>query len=276
MRSVRKHLTIDGRQLSYLEHVPPAPRRTLVLLHAFPLNADMWAPQFAAPPPGWRLVAPDFRGFGESDADRGDLASAGLTIEDYARDVLMLLDRMDVREPVLAGLSLGGYVSFAMLRLAPSPPIGGLILADTRPQADADEGRAGRRRMIGLVDREGPAGIAHEMLPKLLADESRQNRPEVVEDVRRLILTATPAAIKGALYRMMARPDSTAQLTQVTCPTLILVGERDVLTPPDLSRDMHARIAEATLEIIPSAGHLANLERPQAFNAALMTFLSKV
>ena len=272
---MRRHLTINGRRLSYLERNPSGGRGTLVLLHGFPLNADMWTPQLDAIPQGWRLIAPDFRGFGESDADRGDLASARLTLEDYARDMAGLLDELAVRNPVLAGLSLGGYAAFAAMRLQTIQP-SGLILADTRPQADTEEGRAGRQRMIGLVDREGAAGVANEMLPKLVSDETRQNQPDVVERLRRLILAAPPDAIKAALYRMMSRPDSTAQLAHVQCPTLIVVGERDVLTPPNLSHDMQARIAGATLETIPSAGHMSNLEQPEAFNAALIRFLDRV
>jgi pimeloyl-ACP methyl ester carboxylesterase len=261
--------------LSYLERNPSGARGTLVFLHAFPLNADMWAPQLDAIPRFWRLIAPDFRGFGESDTDGGGSESARLTLEDYARDVVGLLEELAVRNPVLAGLSLGGYVAFAAMRLQTIQP-SGLILADTRPQADTEEGLAGRQRMIGLVDREGAAGVANEMLPKLVSDETRQNQPDVVERVRRLILAAPPDAIKAALYRMMARPDSSAQLAQVLCPTLILVGERDLLTPPNLSYDMQARLTDATLETIPSAGHISNLEQPEAFNGALIRFLDRV
>jgi pimeloyl-ACP methyl ester carboxylesterase len=267
---------IDGRRLSYLERGSAGAHGTLVFLHAFPLNADMWAPQFASMPSDWRLVAPDFRGFGQSDADGGDTGLGGVSLEDYARDVLALLDRIQVRAPVVAGLSLGGYVAFAMLRVAPSEVIQGLVLADTRPQADTEEGRAGRQRMIGLVGREGAAAIANEMLPKLIADQTRARNPDVADWVRHMILSASPDAIVAALQRMMVRPDSTGELTRITCPTLIIVGEHDVLTPPDLSREMQKRVAGAALEIIPSAGHLANLEQPDMFSAALAAFLKKV
>jgi pimeloyl-ACP methyl ester carboxylesterase len=248
----------------------------LVLLHAFPLQAEMWAPQFAALPAEWRLIAPDFRGFGQSDGDRGDLSSGGLSLDDYARDVLRMLDQLRVKAPVVAGLSLGGYVIFAMLRLLPPNAVQGLVLADTRPQADTEEGRAGRKRMIDLLDREGAAAVAGEMLAKLIADQTREHRPDVAELVRNMIVTASPPAITSALYRMMARPDSTAELAHIACPTLVIVGERDALTPPDLSRDMQKRITGAKLEVVPSAGHLANLEQPDSFNAAFAAFLKTV
>src|SRR6185436_1956091 len=122
----------------------------------------MWAPQLAAAPAGWRLIAPDYRGFGESEGEEGDLASAGVTLEDYARDVVQMVRELGVKQPVVAGLSLGGYVAFALLRVMGKGTAGisGLVLADTRPQADTEEGRAGRARMIGLVDREGAPGVA--------------------------------------------------------------------------------------------------------------------
>ena len=276
-------MTIDGRRLSYLDRAPAGARRTVVFLHAFPLNADMWAPQFAAVSGDWRLVAPDFRGFGDSDADPAVSVEAGLSLDDYAADVMALLRHLGVDDAVVAGLSLGGYVLFALLRgldgaLPTSHPLRlrGLVLADTRYQADTEEGRAGRLRMAELVGREGAAGAAKAMLPKLLGEETRRARPDAVDAVRRLILRASPEAIAAASYRMMTRPDSAAELARIACPTLVLVGEHDELTPPEVSRDMHERIAGATLEVVPGAGHMTNLERPDVFNRALVRFLDRI
>jgi pimeloyl-ACP methyl ester carboxylesterase len=282
---VRKHFTGDGRRLSYLDLNPAGARRTLVLLHAFPLSADMWAPQFASPPADWRVVAPDFRGFGESEADGVTSPTAGLTVDDYARDVLGLLEHLHVGPIVVGGLSLGGYVAFALLRLlgtaAASADAGGvsllgLVLADTRPQADTDEGRIGRLRMAEMVDRDGAAGVARAIVPKLVDEATFRRRPQAVDAVRRMILAAPPDAIKGALYRMMSRPDSAGALAQIGIPTLVIVGDRDTLTPPDVSREMHARIPGSTLEIVPESGHVSNLEQPELFAATLNRFLDRL
>lgn len=278
MGRVRKHSTIDGRTVSYLEAGREADP-SLVLLHAFPLSADMWAPQLASPPPGWRVVAPDFRGFGESDGDRDVSVDAGLSIDDYARDVLGLVAALRLDRVVVGGLSLGGYVVFALrrlLRAAPAPPaVGGLVLADTRAQADTADGRAARLKMADLVDAQGPAGVVRAVLSKLV-DEGTRRRPAAVEAVRAMMLAARPDAIKAALYRMMSRPDSSGDLAAIDTPTLVIVGDRDALTPPDLSREMHACIPDSTLAIVPDAGHISNLEQPEIFARALNGFLDRL
>jgi pimeloyl-ACP methyl ester carboxylesterase len=190
--------------------------------------------------------------------------------------MLALLTRLEIESPVVAGLSLGGYVIFAMLRIVPAPVFRGIVLADTRPQADSQEGRAGRRRMIELVGREGAAGVAREMLTKLIADETLEKQPAVAELVRNMILSAPPRAITAALHRLIARPDSTTELARIACPTLVVVGERDTLTPPEVGREMHERIADSRLQVISGAGHLSNLERPDSFNSACTAFLNTV
>ncbi len=267
---MRNHLTIGTRRIGYLYADSPEVHRgypfvrgTLVLLHAFPLNADMWEPLIAALPAGWRLVAPDMRGFGQST-----LGESGATLDDYAEDVVDLMDRLHVDESVIGGLSMGGYVALALYRRAPTC-FAGLVLADTRPQADSDEGLASRRRMLALVDRAGAAGVADDMLPRLLGPSTHQQRPEVAEQVRRLILASDPQAIKAAVSAMMVRPDSTGLLKSIGCPTLIVVGEQDVLTPVAVSQEMHREILGSVIDVIPGAGHLASLEQPDAFGAAL-------
>lgn len=285
MSRTRNHSPISGRRLACLERRSERARRTLLLLHAFPLNADMWTPQFDAIADDWWVIAPDLRGFGESESDPGG-STDELMLDDYARDVLALLDRLAVRRAVVAGLSLGGYVAFALLRLiarqetaAAGPEaltIDGLVLADTRPQADTDEGRTGRRGMMDTVGREGTVGVVDEMLSKLIAPETRRRNSTLVGWLRREILAAPPGAINAALSRMMRRADSTPLLSGIACPTLIVVGAHDVLTPPNVSRAMQDGIRGATLEIIPSAGHLASLENPDAFNTVLSRFLSRV
>ena len=258
-------------RLRYLEAAPGSgarPRGTLLLLHAFPLNARMWEGQLALAETGWHVIAPQLRGF-----DGGSDDPLAASVDDYAGDVIDLLDALHVKQAVVGGLSMGGYVAFALLRLA-SRYVQGLILADTRSQADAPEGLAGRARMLQLVQGQGPSAVADEMIPKLLGDTTRTTRPAVEEQVRALALASSADAIAGAIRALMTRPDSTPLLRTIHVPTLIVVGDEDTLTPPNASEEMHRAIAGSELARIPHAGHLSNLERPDVFNAALAGFLS--
>jgi pimeloyl-ACP methyl ester carboxylesterase len=266
----RQYCHIGSRTIAYLDSAPGASSlRPYVLLHAFPLGANMWEPQMRSIPAGWRLITPDLRGFGGST----EIDSVGaLSMNDYAADVADLLTELKIERAVVGGLSMGGYAVMALLREA-SQRVEAVVLADTRPAADSPEARANRRNMLALVDREGPAGVSHDMMPKLLGRTTRAGQSGVEATVRRLIKQQSPVAIRGAIHRMMHRPDSTALLPAIAVPTLVIAGEEDELTPPADSQRIADAIPGAKLVIIPAAGHLSNLEQPAAFNAALNAFL---
>jgi pimeloyl-ACP methyl ester carboxylesterase len=269
----RQYVHVHTRTISYFDSAPgDRAAHVLVLTHAFPLGGAMWEGQTKALPPGWRLLAPDMRGFGGSTLPEPD---ADPSIDDYADDVIDLLRELDIATPVIGGMSMGGYVTFAVLRRAPTLARA-VILADTRASADTSEGRANRRGMLALVDREGPSGVARDMIPKLLGKTSFESRADVEPLVRRLIKQQSQAAIRGAIFRMMDRPDSFATLHALAVPTLIVTGEEDTLTPVDDARKMHAANPKAELVLIPRAGHLANLETPDAFNGAVSAFLGRL
>jgi len=258
-------------RLRYLEAMPPASERrrgVLVLLHAFPLNARLWEGQLGLAAGGWRVIAPHFRGV---DAGAGDPPTT--SIDDYAGDVIDLLDALHVEQAVIGGLSMGGYAAFAILRLA-ARYVQGLILADTRSEGDTPEGLDGRRKMLDLVQSKGAAAVAEEMIPKLLGETTRKSRADVIDRVRSLILSNSSDSIAGAVRALMTRPDSTPLLSSIHVPTLIVVGAEDTITPPALSEKMHRAIAGSELTLIPEAGHLTNLEQPDLFNAALARFLT--
>ncbi len=214
---------------------------------------------------------PQFRGFDCSTPDGADVRS----VDDYAGDVADLMQTLELERAVIGGLSLGGYVAFALYRQAPTL-FQALVLADTRAEADSAEARANRTRLIDVVRTHGVAAVADEMVPALLGATTRATRPDLVERVRALILGNPPSAVEGALTAMMARPDSTPLLPSITVPTLVLVGEEDVLTPPALSTAMVSLLPGAELIGLPQAGHLASLEQPDAFNAGLLSFLERL
>lgn len=239
----------------------------IVLLHPFPLDANYWAPQLAAPPEGWRMLAPDFRGFGTQGA--GDTPVE--RIDDYAADILAMLDARGIDRAVIAGVSMGGYVALAMVRLARTR-VRALVLANTRMDADPPDNRANRQKMLELIAREGSAGVALEM-PKLFGASTERERPELIARARAAIADAPAAGIAAAVRALMTRPDRAGEAYSYDGPALIVSGAEDALTPPPLQQAMHAVMRRSRLEVIPHAGHLASLERPDLFNPILQRFL---
>ena len=241
----------------------------VVLIHGFPLNAQLWNPQADAIPDGWTLFAPELPGFGRSHA------APVSSMDDLARAVFAAMDDAAIERAVIGGLSMGGYVTLAMYRQAPHR-FAGMILADTRATADTEPQKAGRHKAIATVRQHGPSAIADDMLPKLLGETTRTRQPALIRDVREMIEGNSADAIAGALEAMLGRPDSTPLLSRLALPTLILCGDEDVLTPPSDSQAMHAAIPGSRLEMIAGAGHLSNLERPEQFSRALASFLASI
>ena len=241
----------------------------VVLLHAFPLSADMWRPQLEAVPDGWRFIAPDLPGFGGEEPSN----SANPSMEGYADDIVALLDALEIERAVIGGLSMGGYVTFAVFRHVPER-FSGMLLADTRTSTDTPEGRTARRAMSELVKTQGPSAVADQMMAKLLGPTTRDSRPHVEPEVRRLIVANTVRGIDDAIHAMMGRPDSAPLMERISVPTLVVVGEEDVLTPVSDSESIHDAIDRSHLVVLAGAGHLSNLEVPEAFSRALEDFLA--
>jgi 3-oxoadipate enol-lactonase len=228
----------------------------------------MWESQLDAFA-GWRVLTPSFPGFD------GQPTLAESTVEGYAGHVLSEMDRSGVADAVIGGLSMGGYVALALQRLA-RERVTGLVLADTRAAADTPAGVDGRRRMLSLLARDGVPAVSAEMVPKLLGQTTRTSRPGIVARVAGLIAGQGRDGVAGAIEAMMARPDSTPRLGEIRVPALVVVGEEDTLTPPAEAELLRNGIPGARLITIPTAGHLANMEVPEAFNDAVRQFLQSV
>ena len=242
------------------------PQGYVVLVHAFPLSAELWDPQRTALPPDWRLFTPDLPGFG------GSTEPPAMSVEGMAASVLAAMDARGIRRAVIGGMSMGGYVTFALYRLAPER-FTGLVLVDTRATADNAQQKDGRRKMMVTARERGAQAIADEMLPKLLGETTKRERPQIAATVRSMIEGNRADAIGGAVEAMMGRPDSTTLLSRMALPTLIVCGEEDTLTPPSDSEAMHRAIAGSRLVLLPGAGHLSSLETPDAFNQSFRAFL---
>lgn len=228
----------------------------------------MWEPQHTLTSRGWRVVMPHLRGFDCSTPD----GQAVTSIDDYAEDVADLVDTLGVPQAVIGGVSMGGYVALSLYRNAPQL-FRGLILADTRADADTPEARANRLRLIALGDSGGAAAIANDMVPRLLGPTTQATQPALIERVHALGTAHQIGALQAALRAMMTRRDFTSMLPSIGVPTLVISGEEDGLTPPEVGARMAAAIPRALFAAIPRAGHLPNLEQPQAFNAAVLRFL---
>ncbi|MEV6525274.1 alpha/beta fold hydrolase [Longispora sp. NPDC051575] len=230
----------------------------IVLLHAFPLSSAMFA---AVDLPD--LITPDLAGFGTSTVPTGEP-----TLDTLADDVVAELDRRGLDRVVLGGVSMGGYVTMAVLRRYPER-IGALILADTKAGADAPDAAANRLRMAESVLAGGDD--TEPLAARMLAPGS-----PVIEEVQRGVRAANPAAVAWAQRAMAARPDSFDTLRQVTVPTLVLVGELDTTTPPAEAHKIADAVPGARLVTIPGAGHLPPWERPAEFTAAVRAFTSQL
>lgn len=241
----------------------------VVFLHGFPHHRALWAPQVGALLDRARCIAPDLRGFGESSV------VAPYSIDQYADDLAALLDSLRIERAVVCGLSMGGYVALAFWRRH-RPRIRALVLMDTRAGSDSAEGREKRDQMIALARSRGSQAVADAMIAGMVGKRTREKCPEVVDDVHRMLESAPVDGIVGALESLRDRPDSTSTLATIDVPTLIVVGEDDVLTPPSEAMLLHAGIRGSTLEVITGAGHVSNVERPAAVNHVLTEFLAKL
>jgi 3-oxoadipate enol-lactonase len=257
---------INNADIAYDDHGIGQP---IIFLHAFPLNRSMWQGQITAllNEQRFRLIALDWRGFGESES-----TTTVSSMELLADDVAALMDALGMQQAILCGLSMGGYVAFAFQRKYPER-VGGLILADTKPDADTEEARANRAKIAQLAESEGPGAVADLQVPNLISDYTRQHHLEVEALVRRMAEAATGSGIAAAARGMAQRADANDLLAQITVPTLVVVGEADKLTPPTVAQAYAAKIPGAGFAVIPRAGHLSNLEQPETFLEVLRNFL---
>ncbi|MBX3425677.1 MAG: alpha/beta fold hydrolase [Pirellulales bacterium] len=263
--------TSDGVELAYAD-IGAGPVVTLV--HGFPLDRSMWDEQVAALAGTYRVIAPDLRGFGQSGIGPDD-ARSGVPMERYAADLVAVLDAAGVRAPVvLAGFSMGGYVAWQFALQTPER-LRALVLSDTRAAADPPEAAANRRAMAERVLAENSPAAAEGMISKLLAPATLAAGLPAVARVTAMIRGASPAGIAAAQIGMAVRPDVRDRLGEIVCPALAIVGAEDAISPPAEMRELAAALPQGRFVEVPMAGHMAPLENPAAYNAALLDFVGR-
>jgi len=241
----------------------------LVLLHGYPFNRSMWRDQIDfLSTHGNRVVAPDMRGLGETKA-----TSEISTMDDMARDVAALMDKLEIDRAVVCGLSMGGYVAFEFVHLFPSR-VRALILAGTRAPADNEQEKQVREQQAQRILTEGMNFVADATLRKLLAPRTLAEKPEVIASVREMILRSDPQGAAAAQRGMAARRDHSDNLRRINVPTLVIVGREDPIRPVADSEFMHSKIRDSRLEVIEDAAHMTNMEQPEIFNRGLHEFLT--
>ena len=242
---------------------------TLLLVHGFPHDRTLWAPQMHALSGTYQCVAVDLRGFGESGS------APPYSMDQHADDLAALPDAICVKRAMVAGLSMGGYIAPAMWRRH-AQRVQGFVLADTRAGADTEMVRVRRSEMIALVRGGGVSALPAQLAAAQLGASTRARQPELESAVLAMARRASEDGVLGALDAMMARPDSTNTLASITVPTLIVVGDEDILAPPVEAEQIHALVPGSRLDVIRGAGHLSNMERPAAFNAVVSAFAATI
>ena len=256
-----------------LHHIESGTGPAVVLLHAFPVDSTLWAPQRRAlARAGYRVITPDLPGFGGSA-----VSTETPSVDVMADEVVAMMDELGIGDAVVGGLSMGGYVAMAMLRRNPGR-ISRLVLADTKAGADTEEAAANRERIAADVLASGTtAALADAMLPNLLGETTRATRPEVVSAVRRWIGAQPAPAVAWAQLAMATRPDSLTDLSRFGGPALVLVGGEDTISPMADAEAMAGAVSAGgsvtTVAEIAGAGHLTAVEHPDAVTSALSDWL---
>jgi 3-oxoadipate enol-lactonase len=240
----------------------------VILLHGFPLSRKMWDAQIKAWSQNCRVIAPDFRGFGDSPIAPAEFSMAGC-----AQDLRDLLESVGIQKDLaLLGLSMGGYVCFEFVRRY-QDMLRGLILVGTQPAGDSDTARQARCETAEFVRCEGSSALAERLIPRFLGKTTLANKPEVVETVRALIQSNSPEAIAQACYGLASRRDSTSLLSEIKIPALIVAGSEDALIPSAQAETMHREIRDSQLVVVERCGHLINLEQPDVLDQVVTNFL---
>ena len=245
-----------------MAHVP------VVLIHGFPFDHLLWRHQVAALT-RWQCIAPDLRGAGTS---RGAIVVDEFSMRAYAEDLIALLDRSEVDQVVACGLSMGGYITFELLRRFPGR-VRAAILCNTKAAADTPEAQRGRDALAARAQENGVDAVADALLPKLLARVTQERQPAVVREVREMILRQPVRGIVGALRALRDRPDSTLLLGRIRVPVLVVAGDDDQIAPAAEMEAMARAIPGAQFTLVHDAGHMPPLEQPRALNEAISGFL---
>lgn len=255
---------INGINLNFEDDGNGAP---IVLLHGFPFDRHLWADQIPVLKDKCRVISPDLRGFGDSGAPE-----EVYSMTQYAADIVTLLDILKIEKAIIAGLSMGGYISLAIAEQYPERLLG-LILSNTHSNKDTAAKRQNRYNTAEKTNYDGTEFLVKDMLEKILCETTLKNKRDVVEYVEQMMRRQKASGVRGALKGMAERKDRTFILSEIDVPTMVIAGKDDALIPVIRLKSMVREIPHGHLEVIADAGHLSNLEQPELYNQVLMRFV---
>lgn len=240
---------------------------TVIFIHAYPLNKNMWADQIEKLKKDYRILALDIRGFGKSEL------KIPYTIENIVDDVIDLMDVKRINKAIIAGLSMGGFVALRAIERNPEK-FQALILADTKSEPDSDESKLGRYKGLVQIDKEGVNRFTDTFIKNALSQETMAEKSKVFLHVSSIANENKKEGVAAGLLALTSRTDTTAGLSKIKVPTLVIQGELDTVIPMKAAVALNEKIEGSKLVVIPKVGHLSNLEDPEAFNHALIEFLN--
>ncbi len=245
-------------------------KQPIIFVHGFPYDHTMWDKQIDHLKDDYYCVTYDIRGLGSSSVGDGQY-----TMESYVDDLLEIISELKLTKPVLCGLSMGGYMAFRAIERS-QDTFGALILSDTRAEADSDEGKLIRASKIKQINEEGIEAFVDSFVPTCFAHDTIVNRSDLFQSVLNKCKTNDPIGVKGALIAMLSRTDTTNYLSNISIPTLIIVGENDALTPPAVMKSLNESIPNSKFVVISDSGHMTPIEKPEAVNEAISDFMKKL
>jgi pimeloyl-ACP methyl ester carboxylesterase len=257
----------DDAEIAYESRGSGSP---VVLLHPFPCNHEFWNPAAIAFDSRYRLILPDLRGHGDSEIGEGPAF-----MQKHATDILRVLDAAGIGKAVFIGCSVGGYILFEFWRRF-RERVTAFAICDSRPQADTTEARSRRLKAAASVLEQGTEQFLDGMIPKLMGRTTIATRPDLVEGAWAMMRQMSAEDISQVQQGMAARPDSVADLKTISVPTLIVIGEEDVMSTVADGELMRQNIAGSQLKVIPKAGHYSPWEQAEAVGGILRQFLDDV
>ncbi len=259
--------TINNKISIYQSGKPK--NKAILFIHGFPYDHKMWQKQVKELESTYHCVTYDIRGLGSSPAGDGQF-----TMESFVDDVEFIIDSFKLDKPVICGLSMGGYIAFRCMERM-QDKFGGLIICDSKPESDNNEAKLRRVKGINTLNTEGVQKFVGEFVPGCFAPSSINNSQIPYKEVLNRSMKFDPVGVKGCLLAMLSRTDTTSYLPQIKIPTLIICGEDDKLTPPEVMKLTAEKITNSEFVIVPEAGHMTPIENPKFVNNVILNFLKK-